>query len=138
MTRFNITLEEGVGAVLYALTHMWGGEIFVPRIPSYRIVDLAEAIAPECERQVIGIRPGEKLHEEMITATDAMSTLEFEKHFVILPSMRLWDVDQYMRKFAGDYCKEGFAYSSGTNEHFLTVEELRELIREHINGSPPS
>jgi UDP-N-acetylglucosamine 4,6-dehydratase len=138
MTRFNITLEEGVGAVLYALTHMWGGEIFVPRIPSYRIVDLAEAIAPECERKVIGIRPGEKLHEEMITATDAMSTLEFEKHFVILPSMRLWDVDQYMRKFAGDYCKEGFAYSSGTNEHFLTVEELRVLIREHINGSPPS
>jgi FlaA1/EpsC-like NDP-sugar epimerase len=138
MTRFNITLEEGVGMVLRALTHMWGGEIFVPKIPSYRVVDLAEAIAPECERKAIGIRPGEKLHEDMITATDAMNTLEFEKYFVILPSMRLWDVDEYMKKFAGKYCMEGFAYSSGTNEHFLTVEELRELIREHVDISRPS
>jgi len=117
---------------------MWGGEIFVPKIPSYRVVDLAEAIAPECERKAIGIRPGEKLHEDMITATDAMNTLEFEKYFVILPSMRLWDVDEYMKKFAGKYCMEGFAYSSGTNEHFLTVEELRELIREHVDISRPS
>jgi UDP-N-acetylglucosamine 4,6-dehydratase (inverting) len=138
MTRFSITLEEGIGMVLYALSHMWGGEIFVPKIPSYRILDLAEAIAPECERRVIGMRPGEKLHEEMITATDAMNTLEFEKHLVILPSMRLWDVDEYKTTFVGDYCKEGFAYSSGTNEHFLTVEELRELIREHVSASTPS
>ena len=138
MTRFSITLEEGIRMVLYALTHMWGGEIFVPKIPSYRILDLAEAIAPECERRVIGMRPGEKLHEEMITATDAMNTLEFEKHLVILPSMRLWDVDEYKTTFVGDYCKEGFAYSSGTNEHFLTVEDLRELIREHVSASTPS
>ena len=137
MTRFNITLEEGVSTVLYALTHMWGGEIFVPRIPSYRILDLAEAIAPECRHEVIGIRPGEKLHEEMITATDAMSTLEFEKHFVILPSMRLWDVDQYMETFDGDRCKKGFTYSSGTNEQFLTVEELRGLIRKHLDRDFP-
>jgi len=134
MTRFNITLEEGVAMVLYALTHMWGGEIFVPRIPSYRILDLAEAMAPECEHKVVGIRPGEKLHEEMITATDAMSTLELEKHFVILPSTRLWDVDEYMKTFDGDYCKNGFAYCSGTNERFLTVAELRELISEHVDG----
>jgi UDP-N-acetylglucosamine 4,6-dehydratase (inverting) len=133
MTRFNITLEEGVAMVLYALTHMWGGEIFVPRIPSYRILDLAEAMAPECEHKIVGIRPGEKLHEEMITATDAMSTLELEKHFVILPSTRLWDVDEYMKMFDGDYCKKGFAYCSGTNERFLTVEELRELISEHVD-----
>ena len=84
------------------------------------------------------MRPGEKLHEEMITATDAMNTLEFEKHLVILPSMRLWDVDEYKTAFVGDDCKEGFAYSSSTNEHFLTVEDLRELIREHVSASTPS
>jgi UDP-N-acetylglucosamine 4,6-dehydratase (inverting) len=134
MTRFNITLEEGVSMVLYALANMWGGEIFVPRIPSYRILDLAEAIAPECEHKVVGIRPGEKLHEEMITATDAMSTLEFEKYFVILPSARLWDVDQYMTTFDGGHCREGFAYSSATNERFLTVEELRGLLKEQMGG----
>ena len=134
MTRFNITLEEGVNMVLRALTSMWGGEIFVPKIPSYRIVDLAEAIAPECTREVIGIRPGEKLHEEMITATDALNTLEFEDYFVILPSTRLWDADEYMKKFLGKHCREGFAYSSGTNERFLTVDELRELIRRHVSA----
>jgi UDP-N-acetylglucosamine 4,6-dehydratase (inverting) len=134
MTRFNITLQEGVSMVLHALRHMWGGEIFVPRIPSYRILDLAKAIAPESEHKIVGIRPGEKLHEEMITATDAMSTLEFENYFVILPSMPLWDVDRYMKTFSGDYCRTGFAYSSGTNIDFLTVEELRELIREHVDG----
>jgi len=134
MTRFNITLEEGVSTVLYALVHMWGGEIFVPRIPSYRILDLAEAIAPGCKHKIVGIRPGEKLHEEMITETDAMSTLEFEKHFVILPSTRLWDVDQYMKTFDGGYCKKGFTYSSGTNERFLTVEEIQRLIRENVDG----
>jgi UDP-N-acetylglucosamine 4,6-dehydratase (inverting) len=138
MTRFNIMLDEGVDMVLRALTHMWGGEIFVPKIPSYRIVDLAEAIAPECERKVIGIRPGEKLHEDMITATDAMNTLEFDEYFVILPSTRLWDINEYKDTFAGDYCEEGFVYSSGTNEHFLTVEELRELIQEYLSSSTPN
>ena len=138
MTRFNITLAEGVAMVLRALSQMWGGEIFVPKIPSYRIVDLVEAIAPGCERKVIGIRPGEKLHEDMITATDAMNTLEFDEYFVILPSTRLWNVDEYKETFAGDFCDEGFAYSSGTNEHFLTVEELRGLIQEHLSSSTPS
>ena len=135
MTRFSITLDEGVGMVRHALANMWGGEIFVPKIPSYRILDLANAIAPECEHEVIGIRPGEKLHEEMITATDALSTLEFKTYFVILPSTRLWDVGQYLSTFEGSYCGDGFAYSSATNDRFLTVEELRDLIRQQANVS---
>ncbi len=134
MTRFNITLDEGVAMVLHALRNMWGGEIFVPKIPSYRILDLAEAVAPECEHVVVGIRPGEKLHEEMVTSTDSLSTLEFEDYFVILPSMRLWDVDEYMTTFEGRPCEEGFAYSSGTNPHFLSVGELRGLIGDHLGG----
>lgn len=138
MTRFNITLDEGVDMVLRALTHMWGGEVFVPKIPSYRVVDLAEAIAPECERKMVGIRPGEKLHEDMITATDALNTVEFDQYFVILPSTRLWDVEAYMETFSGARCKEGFAYSSGTNERFLTVAELRELVSKHVKPPTPS
>jgi UDP-N-acetylglucosamine 4,6-dehydratase (inverting) len=133
MTRFNITLEEGVALVLYAMTHMWGGEIFVPRIPSYRILDVAEAIAPGCRREIVGIRPGEKLHEEMITETDAINTLEFKDHFVILPSMQLWDVNRYMETFEGKLCQLGFSYCSGTNTEWLAVEELRQLIRTHVD-----
>ena len=133
MTRFNITLEEGVGLVMFALTRMWGGEIFVPRIPSYRILDVAEAIAPGCRREIVGIRPGEKLHEEMITETDALATLEFKKHFVILPSMSLWDVNLYSETFEGRLCRPGFRYSSGDNDEWLTVDDLRRLIREHVD-----
>lgn len=133
MTRFNITLQEGVDLVLYALAHMWGGEIFVPKIPSYRITDLAEAIAPDCEQQIVGIRPGEKLHEEMITETDAINSLEFEKHFVILPSMPTWDVDGYMQANEGSRCRHGFSYNSGDNDEWLSVSELRCLIREYVD-----
>ncbi|MCX6834631.1 MAG: polysaccharide biosynthesis protein, partial [candidate division Zixibacteria bacterium] len=133
MTRFNITLEEGVALVLFAMTHMWGGEIFVPRIPSYRILDVAEAIAPGCRREIVGMRPGEKLHEEMITETDAINTLEFKDHFVILPSMQLWDVNRYAETFEGKLCQLGFSYCSGTNTEWLTVEELRRLIRMHVD-----
>ncbi|RME24915.1 MAG: UDP-N-acetylglucosamine 4,6-dehydratase (inverting), partial [Candidatus Zixiibacteriota bacterium] len=111
MTRFNITLTEGVELVLYALANMWGGEIFVPRIPSYRIVDVAEAVAPGCRWEIIGVRPGEKLHEEMITQTDAMNSLAFRDHYVILPSTQLWDVGEYMATFGGERCPEGFSYS---------------------------
>ena len=134
MSRFNITLEQGVELVLYALDHMWGGELFVPKIPSYRITDLAEAIAPDCELDVVGIRPGEKLHEEMITETDALNTVEFENYYVILPSMPLWDVNHFMESFHGTRCPDGFKYNSGTNRHWLTVTELRDLIREHVDG----
>lgn len=133
MTRFNISLEEGVDLVLHALGHMWGGELFVPKIPSYRITEVAEAIAPECKRTVVGIRPGEKLHEEMITETDGLNTLEFERHFVILPSARLWDPDDYCKTFNGRRCEYGFKYSSGDNTEWLNVEQLRQLIRKHVD-----
>lgn len=133
MTRFNISLDEGVQLVLRALEIMWGGEIFVPKIPSYRITDVAEAIGPECRRNVVGIRPGEKLHEEMVTETDAINTVEFKEYFVILPSMRLWDVDAFIKSFDGKRCEAGFAYNSGTNTDWLGVAQLRELIRQHVD-----
>jgi len=133
MTRFNISLEDGVQLVLTALEIMWGGEIFVPKIPSYRITDIAEAIAPDCRREIVGIRPGEKLHEEMVTETDAINTVEFKDYFVILPSMQLWDVERFMQTFDGRRCEYGFAYNSGTNSEWLGVEQLRELIRLHVD-----
>lgn len=133
MTRFNITLEDGVNLVLKALDIMWGGEIFVPKIPSYRITDVAEAIAPECDLKIVGIRPGEKLHEEMVTVTDALSTVEFKDYFVILPSLPLWDTEQFTRHFAGQPCRDGFAYNSGTNTEWLDVQTLRQLISTYVN-----
>ncbi|MCG3110392.1 MAG: UDP-N-acetylglucosamine 4,6-dehydratase (inverting) [Candidatus Manganitrophus sp. SB1] len=135
MTRFNIVLEEGVKLVLYALQNMWGGEIFVPKIPSYRITDVAEAIAPGAEKKMTGIRPGEKLHEEMITETDALNTIEFDKYFVILPSVPLWNINDFIRKFDGKLCPPGFRYQSGTNPEWLTVEQIRTLIRSHVDPS---
>ncbi len=135
MTRFNIVLEEGVKLVLYALQNMWGGEIFVPKIPSYRITDVAEAIAPGAQRKVTGIRPGEKLHEEMITETDALNTIEFSKYFVILPSLPLWNINEFMQTFDGKFCQPGFRYHSGTNPDWLTVEQIRTLIKSHVDPS---
>lgn len=135
MTRFNISLEDGVSLVLYALENMWGGEIFVPKIPSYNVIDVAEAIAPGCKKEIVGIRPGEKLHEEMITETDALSTIEFDNYFVILPSMQLWDIAEFMREFSGRRCDFGFKYNSGTNTDWLTVKQIRELIRLHVDQS---
>jgi UDP-N-acetylglucosamine 4,6-dehydratase len=135
MTRFNITLNEGVDFVLSCLEKMWGGELFVPKIPSYKILDIAKAIAPNAKYNVIGIRPGEKLHEEMITLTDAMSTVEFDSYFVILPSTILWDVDKFINtsnKTVGKMCQEGFSYNSGTNSYFLSVEEIKNLINKEI------
>lgn len=133
MTRFNITLEDGVKLVLKALDTMWGGEIFVPKIPSYRIIDVAKAVDSDCRIEIVGIRPGEKLHEEMITTTDALNTIEFKDHFVILPSMALWDVEQFTTHFNGRRCTDGFAYNSGTNTDWLSVEQLQELICTHLN-----
>ncbi|MCW7490407.1 UDP-N-acetylglucosamine 4,6-dehydratase (inverting) [Leptospira meyeri] len=134
MTRFNITLDEGVDLVFYAMENMWGGEIFVPKIPSYRILDVAEAIAPGIEKRIVGIRPGEKLHEEMITETDALSTLEFDKYFVILPSFKTsWDVEDFKKKFNGDFCKENFRYNSGENHEWLSVEDIRGLIKSKVS-----
>jgi len=136
MTRFNITLKEGVEFVLDSLSRMWGGEIFVPKIPSYNILDLAEAIAPEAKIEEVGIRPGEKLNEEMITVTDSLSTIEFKNHYVILPTLNLWDTDDFKekdKKDLGTFCPNDFCYNSGTNEHFLKVNQLRKLIREHLD-----
>lgn len=133
MTRFNITLDQGVELVLKALTHMWGGEIFIPKIPSYRIMDVAEAIAPNCQKTFIGIRPGEKLHEEMITQTDSLNTIEFDRYYVILPSMPVWNVEKFTAAFNGKRCPDNFHYSSGTNTEWLTVEEIRELIRAKVD-----
>jgi UDP-N-acetylglucosamine 4,6-dehydratase len=133
MTRFNITLEEGANFVLFALEKMWKGEIFVPRLPSYRITDVAEAIAPGCRIEVVGIRPGEKLHEEMITATDSLGSMEFPDYFVISPSTPLWDEREYMSAFGGRRCADGFSYNSGTNDRWLSVEDIRRLIRKHVD-----
>lgn len=136
MTRFNITLKNGVDFVLECLDKMWGGELFVPKIPSYNILDIAKAVAPNCKHKIVGIRPGEKLHEEMITETDALHCIEFEKYFVILPSTPLWDIDRFRKESSlsvGKRCEFGFSYNSGTNEHFLNVSELKELIKEHLN-----
>jgi UDP-N-acetylglucosamine 4,6-dehydratase/5-epimerase len=131
MTRFNITLQHGVDFVLQCLDKMWGGELFVPKIPSYKILDVAKAVAPECELKIVGIRPGEKLHEEMITETDALNSVEFDKYFVILPSTQLWDINKFRKESnlsIGKMCKFGFSYNSGTNKEFLSVENIKSLI----------
>ena len=135
MTRFNITLQEGVEFVIKNLERMWGGELFVPKIPSYKILDLAKAIAPECKLKFNGIRPGEKLHEEMITATDAINTIEFKDYFVILPSTKNWDFEKFRLESnskPGKFCEFGFNYSSGTNPIFLNVKQLKKLIRNKM------
>jgi UDP-N-acetylglucosamine 4,6-dehydratase (inverting) len=128
MTRFNITLQEGVDMVLWALENAQGGEIFVPKIPSYRITELAEAIGPDCERPVVGIRPGEKVHEEMITGSDSFNTVDLGRYFAILPSAGEHSVESYCKAHGGTPVPQGFAYNSGTNPEFLSVDQLRELI----------
>ena len=111
MTRFNITLDEGVDMVMYAIENSWGGEIFIPKIPSYKITEVAKAIGPKCEFPVIGVRPGEKIHEEMITETDSLNTLDCGKYYVILSSTPTWNVDDYKKKFSADFVKPGFKYN---------------------------
>lgn len=136
MTRFSITLQEGVDFVLDCLARMWGGELFVPKIPSYRILDVASAIAPECRTEVVGIRPGEKLHEEMITDTDSLNTLEFDDYYVILPSTPLWDVDAFSAQSGRQAARRvpfGFRYNSGDNPDFLTVDQLRALMSSELH-----
>jgi len=133
MTRFNISLEAGVDMVLYALENSWGGEIFVPKLPSFKITDLANAIAPSCEQKIVGIRPGEKIHEEMITETDSFSTVEFEKYYVIKPSTPLWNEYDWMKNFNGKPVELGFKYSSGNNNWWLNVDELRSDIRKFVD-----
>jgi UDP-N-acetylglucosamine 4,6-dehydratase len=134
MTRFNISLEEGVDLVLYALEHAWGGEIFVPKIPSYKITEVARAIGPDCEQRIVGIRPGEKLHEEMITETDALSTVELDRYYVILPATPQWDSDKFIGHFGGKRVPLGFHYNSANNDEWLSAEQIREEIRLHVDA----
>ena len=129
MTRFWITIEQGVKFVLDCLDSMNGGELFVPKIPSMNIIDLAKAIAPECKHDIIGIRPGEKLHEVMITEDDARHTLEFDDYYIIEPEFKWWSAEKHMSN-GGRPVKEGFRYASDTNDRWLTVEELRKLIQD--------
>lgn len=133
MTRFNICLQEGVDMVLWALENAHGGEILVPKIPSYRITDLAQAIGPDCEHPVVGIRPGEKLHEEMITASDSFNTVDLGRYYAILPMAAKYSVDQYCERLGCPAVEPGYAYNSGTNPHFLTVEQLRAMIQHEMN-----
>jgi len=128
MTRFNITLQEGVELVMSAIDSAQGGEIIVPKIPSYRITDVATAIGPSCQQKVTGIRPGEKLHEEMITSSDSHTTLEFDGHFLVLPS----DGSRSVGSEQGKAVEPGFCYQSNRNGDYLSVEEIRGLIKTHI------
>lgn len=128
MTRFNISLQEGVDMVLWSLEHAWGGEILVPKIPSYRITDVARAIGPECSYPVVGVRPGEKIHEEMITASDSHNTVDMGQYYAILPMSGAYTIADYCKKMDATPVAPGFAYDSGTNPDFLTVEQLEQLI----------
>jgi UDP-N-acetylglucosamine 4,6-dehydratase (inverting) len=133
MTRFNISLQDGVDMVIWAIANAQGGEIFVPKIPSYRITDLATAIGPECDHSIVGIRPGEKIHEEMITASDSFNTVDLGRYFAILPTTGKHDAQHYCDHNGCKLVTPGFAYNSGTNPDFLTVEQLRELIRQDVD-----
>jgi len=141
MTRFNITLEEGVDLVFFALDHAIGGEILVPKIPSYRITELAEAIGPECEHPVVGIRPGEKVHEEMVTSSDSLNTIETDRYYIIVPNLSDTNFKEALAKYMAHYraksVEPGFRYSSGANDKWLTVDEIRALIRQHLDPSFP-
>lgn len=132
MTRFSITLDEGVGMVLWALENHWGGEIFVPKIPSYRIMDVAEAIAPECDHEIVGIRPGEKLHEEMITESDSYNTVDLGDYYAIVPVSYRYTMEDYMKSKGAEMFISGNSYNSGNNTQWLGVSEIRALIRTHI------
>ena len=133
MTRFNISLAEGVDMVLHALETAWGGELFVPKIPSYKISEVAEAIAPECKHEITGIRPGEKVHEEMITSSDSFTTYDLGKYYVILPQARNWELNEFISHFNAVKVPQGFTYNSGTNTEWLSVNDLRDLIRTHVD-----
>lgn len=134
MTRFNISLQDGVNMVMYALQHHLGGEIFIPKIPSYKILDVASAVAPDCTLKVVGIRPGEKLHEEMITDTDSLNTIDLGRYYAILPSVSFtYSETEYLAHHKAQKVPFGFRYNSGTNTEWETVESLRVLIKQHVD-----
>jgi UDP-N-acetylglucosamine 4,6-dehydratase/5-epimerase len=133
MTRFNISVQEGVDMVLWAIGNAWGGEILVPKIPSYRVTDVAVAIDSNCEQRIIGVRPGEKIHEEMITESDSFNTVDLGQYFAILPSGGQYSLETYCSERGAKPVEAGFSYNSGSNPHFLTVDELRALIAQEIH-----
>jgi UDP-N-acetylglucosamine 4,6-dehydratase (inverting) len=132
MTRFNISLQDGVEMVLWSIANAWGGEILVPKIPSYRITDVAQAVAPQADQRIVGIRPGEKLHEEMITASDSPNTVDLGAYFAILPGGAEYSIEDYCERMGGQRVQPGFCYESGSNRDFLSVPQLRALIETHV------
>jgi len=135
MTRFNISLQGGVDMVMHALFNAWGGEIFVPKIPSYKITDVATAVAPNCEQRVVGIRPGEKIHEEMITSSDSFYTYDLGKYYTILPSVTSWKISDFIEQFNAKLVPSGFTYNSGENTEWETIDGLRQLIVDHVDDT---
>ena len=133
MTRFNISLDQGVDMVFHALEHAWGGEIFIPKIPSYRIMDVANAIDPDCEKKEVGIRPGEKLHEEMITTSDSFFTYDLGDYYVILPSNPSFDLNKFIQSKNAKKVVQGFSYNSGSNTEWETEKSMKDLIQKHLN-----
>ena len=133
MTRFNISLNDGVEMVLHAMNAAWGGELFVPKIPSYKIIDVARAIGPNCQQEIVGIRPGEKIHEEMITVSDSFTTYDLGKYYAILPQVLVWDLDDFIKEFNAKRVEEGFTYNSGTNTEWVSVEEPRSFIKTNLD-----
>ena len=134
MTRFNISLESGVSMVMHALHHAWGGEIFVPKLPSYRIMDVANAVCSECEKPIIGIRPGEKVHEEMISSSDSFYTFDLGVYYTILPANPVWDLENFIETFQAKKVKEGFSYNSGDNSEWESVESLKSCLENWVKG----
>jgi UDP-N-acetylglucosamine 4,6-dehydratase len=137
MTRFNISLQEGVDLVIRAIDDGLGGEILVPKIPSYKITTVAEAIAPNAKQEIVGIRPGEKIHEDMIIESDAPNTLEMEHNYIIHPNNNRWQQlrEELISEGKGKAVPDGFSYNSGRNEDWLTVEDMRSLIVKHVDDS---
>ena len=133
MTRFNITLDQGVDMVLWALRNAFGGEVFIPKIPSFKVVDLAEAVSPNCKKEIVGIRFGEKIHEDLITSSESLSTIDIGQYYAILPHPDNL-INEYKDRF--EICKKvspGFSYNSETNDKFLNIEEIRNLIKENVD-----
>ena len=133
MTRFNISLQGGVDMIMHAIEHAWGGEIFVPKIPSYKILDVAKAVAPDCQVEIVGIRPGEKIHEEMITINDSSFTYDLGNYYVILPPNPNWDLNDFISIYKAVRVPEDFSYNSGDNTDWETVESLRSFIKEDLH-----
>jgi UDP-N-acetylglucosamine 4,6-dehydratase (inverting) len=133
MTRFNISLQDGCQMVFDAIEKAWGGELFVPKIPSYKITDVATAIAPDCRQEEVGIRPGEKLHEEMITVSDAINTYDIGKYYIILPQNTVFNREKFINHFNAKLVNPNFSYNSGDNEEWETIESLRELVKIHVD-----